>query len=108
MRPSAKSRFQFHKGTIRTAGNHVGKVGINVFQFHKGTIRTDSGFSFHAPTLFQFHKGTIRTSLGVMFHAIHGYFNSINVRLEPAGSAVEGSSDRFQFHKGTIRTRHIS
>ena len=33
-------RFQFHKGTIRTASG-VSSVGsIASFQFHKGTIRT--------------------------------------------------------------------
>ena len=31
-------------------------------------------------------------------------FNSIKVRLKPAGGALLGGLFRFQFHKGTIKT----
>ena len=32
--------FQFHKGTIRTAGTGDVTIKAPTFQFHKGTIRT--------------------------------------------------------------------
>ena len=32
------------------------------------------------------------------------YFNSIKVRLKPAGSDPVGADPSFQFHKGTIKT----
>ena len=35
-----KLLFQFHKGTIRTAGQNYASGGGRSFQFHKGTIRT--------------------------------------------------------------------
>ena len=39
-RPSLGSRFQFHKGTIRTLSTFFAFFGCDLFQFHKGTIRT--------------------------------------------------------------------
>ena len=55
-------KFQFHKGTIRTAILWWAIRAEDEFQFHKGTIRT---FLFiiddDHKILFQFHKGTIRT-----------------------------------------------
>ena len=56
------SRFQFHKGTIRTPESS-GSLKLSLsFQFHKGTIRTEKpGSEPEARIKFQFHKGTIRT-----------------------------------------------
>ena len=40
------------------------RCAFSKFQFHKGTIRTKVSWSFWSRTsLFQFHKGTIRTRL---------------------------------------------
>ena len=103
---AAVSRFQFHKGTIRTAlFNSVCTAFFNfnsikvrleprarkrnahtlIFQFHKGTIRTCLKLleGMRNAIIFQFHKGTIRTRS----YPRHRHF-----------------SLPFQFHKGTIRT----
>ena len=57
-----KSKFQFHKGTIRTPHSDRKDNIQQTFQFHKGTIRTwlSAAEMMWVPT-FQFHKGTIRT-----------------------------------------------
>ena len=39
-RPASFSRFQFHKGTIRTYSALENDPKYYRFQFHKGTIRT--------------------------------------------------------------------
>ena len=80
----ARSRFQFHKGTIRTHSQdhnnkyhrHFNSIKVRLehsraflwgnrkqgFQFHKGTIRTvGSRLACFGLCPFQFHKGTIRT-----------------------------------------------
>ena len=75
------------------------------FQFHKGTIRT-TGLTSNllGGILFQFHKGTIRTFLMFAVISVHGYFNSIKVRLERVLNFALSLKNQFQFHKGTIRT----
>ena len=63
--PYALTRFQFHKGTIRT--HVIAQVLAKkiAFQFHKGTIRTIlSPGIISQMGKFQFHKGTIRTTGG--------------------------------------------
>ena len=55
------SRFQFHKGTIKTRYVAVAKL-LNA--------------------LFQFHKGTIKTSSFTADSTLLDYFNSIKVRLK--------------------------
>ena len=61
------SRFQFHKGTIRTILSFKNFLCKILFQFNKGTIRTFTCVSFRrASMLFQFHKGTIRTLLRLL------------------------------------------
>ena len=101
------TRFQFHKGTIRTHFPFRGEV-FEVFNFNSIKVRLERNvlnmvwiivsdfnsikvrlelskfFVGKATTLFQFHKGTIRT---------------------PCRLAVAALAGRFQFHKGTIRTR---
>ena len=78
------TRFQFHKGTIRTMVSFVRVVLCPLFQFHKGTIRTEY-FRVHYrhSSKFQFHKGTIRTVIVLVLVVC---------------------TMIFQFHKGTIRT----
>ena len=75
------------------------------FQFHKGAIRT-IGYGRETEGLpFQFHKGAIRTLARRLFDNCESYFNSIKVRLEHAhGERGDGSNLSFQFHKGAIRT----
>ena len=122
------TKFQFHKGTIRT----LLRIGIHEqlhsFQFHKGTIRTFSLFihailhhkNFNSIKVrlelyqdsltynhrsFQFHKGTIRTRRFNVLLSVIPYFNSIKVRLELCVAPTLQKVRSFQFHKGTIRTR---
>ena len=78
------------------------------FQFHKGTIRTLNLASFQRHVYqFQFHKGTIRTSNREHSLIQHIYFNSIKVQLEPVCAHRWAVPGAFQFHKGTIRTYGI-
>ena len=75
------------------------------FQFHKGAIRTPgSSSALPMASAFQFHKGAIRTPLLISVNAGNKHFNSIKVRLEPAGSVSGSVPSTFQFHKGAIRT----
>ena len=84
--PGSPSRFQFHKGTIKTPKWSILGSGVTTFQFHKGTIKTSLFFSdFLSFSLFQFHKGTIKTLLLV---------------------AILVETALFQFHKGTIKTKN--
>ena len=54
--------FQFHKGTIKTAGRPDEDSCSSIFQFHKGTIKTRTPIICLPLVLkFQFHKGTIKT-----------------------------------------------
>ena len=76
------SRFQFHKGTIRTLLFIYCIFQFILFQFHKGTIRTIYALGLVAALLFQFHKGTIRTFVEDKISKSFQYFNSIKVRLE--------------------------
>ena len=55
------SKFQFHKGTIRTLFKSDVSDFPLPFQFHKGTIRTVRQQYTNECISFQFHKGTIRT-----------------------------------------------
>ena len=62
--PMTGSRFQFHKGAIRTVNLPIVVNDYQLFQFHKGAIRT--GREAHRRgglQEFQFHKGAIRTLL---------------------------------------------
>ena len=103
------TKFQFHKGTIKTRERRDRVERITRFQFHKGTIKTVvRGFQdwekFHfnsikvrlkpliclmvlaVTALFQFHKGTIKTGTHTSLIASSAYFNSIKVRLKPYAS----------------------
>ena len=78
------TRFQFHKGTIKTRVGRIGATKLLIFQFHKGTIKTARDIPFTATAaLFQFHKGTIKTKAATKW---------LHIRKV------------FQFHKGTIKT----
>ena len=103
-KPMIDEKFQFHKGTIRTASYRSQELISNEFQFHKGTIRTIRAAGFRlldmyfnsikvrlelsvlfcvfAIVIFQFHKGTIRTGLLLAILVWFLNFNSIKVRLE--------------------------
>ena len=75
------------------------------FQFHKGTIKTNSLHSRPRQSAFQFHKGTIKTLINSSNISKFDYFNSIKVQLKPSSGSVGDGSPSFQFHKGTIKTR---
>ena len=55
-------KFQFHKGTIKTASVRLYRLAAELFQFHKGTIKT----------IFRANKAIMIDN-----------FNSIKVRLKP-------------------------
>ena len=98
-------KHKFHKGTIRTHRERRPHHTLLIFQFHKGTIRTISTRRCASGrSVFQFHKGTIRTLRQGQTYCKISYFNSIKVRLEPAISSSSIDVPWFQFHKGTIRT----
>ena len=102
------SRFQFHKGTIKTNPRTEGQMRQR-FQFHKGTIKTaKKNDSNHHTPLFQFHKGTIKTPRIYRGLPFYLYFNSIKVRLKLYLIKNSCSCCIFQFHKGTIKTRKMS
>ena len=123
----SSTKFQFHKGTIRTSDEPTEVFPVKLFQFHKGTIRTYGQYrhghnqvDFNSIkvrlerlldltlisflTVFQFHKGTIRTVIQVAVSIQISNFNSIKVRLELSPYYLDRILQTFQFHKGTIRT----
>ena len=81
--PAAATKFQFHKGTIKTHHSYPGVVTLQRFQFHKGTIKTCKSKVFCICKL---------------------YFNSIKVRLKLSVLMFMSTLFVFQFHKGTIKT----
>ena len=53
------------------------------FQFHKGTIKTAEAAGYYEGGFtFQFHKGTIKTSSSFLAECKRENFNSIKVRLK--------------------------
>ena len=65
---SRRIKFQFHKGTIKTALRKKSFYPSNKFQFHKGTIKTNEYDRFATDFwLFQFHKGTIKTRPSLLY-----------------------------------------
>ena len=78
------SKFQFHKGTIRTPPNILQEKTQNNFNSIKVRLELRLASYFQFLLKFQFHKGTIRT-----------YF----------ANDGDGVTVKFQFHKGTIRTK---
>ena len=77
------SRFQFHKGTIKTAALNETQGALNNFNSIKVRLKHNYASAFRAVAEFQFHKGTIKTHLDLR-----------QIGHEP----------QFQFHKGTIKT----
>ena len=93
--------FQFHKGTIKTSTRI--RLWFNTKNFNSIKVRLKHPSPDPSP--FQFHKGTIKTSVGFIgFSHRLQHFNSIKVRLKPAGEPYTVPSSLFQFHKGTIKT----
>ena len=77
-----RSKFQFHKGTIKTSHLAFTPKSFTIFQFHKGTIKTlECEQWLPLLPLFQFHKGTIKTSTPRLPTSTNDYFNSIKVQL---------------------------
>ncbi len=124
-----RTKFQFHKGTIKTstfklsvlcrfsfnsikvrlkpAGLNPSVVYGSEFQFHKGTIKTDiKAIATGNLSAFQFHKGTIKTDNAHLDYThAQNSFNSIKVRLKQRVICLEKIMNlTFQFHKGTIKT----
>ena len=99
------TRFQFHKGTIRTSIQN-GKTGYDS-HFNSIKVRLERewrDFGGAMPS-FQFHKGAIRTSYATSAGSANSDFNSIKVRLElKTANGEVANSETFQFHKGAIRT----
>ena len=57
-----------------------------VFQFHNGTIKTAGTVDeFMVDELFQFHNGTIKTLLSCECFPLQIHFNSIMVQLKHGG-----------------------
>ena len=52
------------------------------FQFHKGTIKTAEYGQAANDKSFQFHKGTIKTRVCLGVPRVYLHFNSIKVRLK--------------------------
>ena len=74
------------------------------FQFHKGTIRTHS-YEEIFEVLINFNS--IKVQLELLrphLRLLHRNFNSIKVQLELKGDYRLRPYMGFQFHKGTIRT----
>ena len=72
-----RSKFQFHKGTIKTDLSHRHMFTAQPFQFHKGTIKTRISPTTSRPSSeFQFHKGTIKT---IMLSSEYSELNSISI-----------------------------
>ena len=59
------------------------KVWLFKFQFHKGTIKTAYRLRHSVAVPFQFHKGTIKTASDLDSKVKYQDFNSIKVRLKP-------------------------
>ena len=76
------SKFQFHKGTIRTLASLL--FSSSFFYFNSIKVRLERGAASAEtrPHTFQFHKGTIRTHDTDRTFCIIHHFNSIKVRLE--------------------------
>ena len=77
------------------------------FQFHKGTIRTMNCMFLHTYILyFNSIKVRLEHVKETITFSIFINFNSIKVRLEQSGlSDIALLLLLFQFHKGTIRTK---
>ena len=99
------SRFQFHKGAIRTVfemnpGDTISYFNSIKVRLEQSVVNLNLG---HAT--FQFHKGAIRTRQS--FDKLNDFqknFNSIKVRLEQLEATINKLVKEFQFHKGAIRT----
>ena len=77
------TKFQFHKGTIRTRQRLLGKLGkrhFNSIKVQLEPLQTQRQRLFFLT--FQFHKGTIRTDVRMLRFTSIEYFNSIKVQLE--------------------------
>ena len=102
---SLVSRFQFHKGTIRTSLIAFSSVQSVLFQFHKGTIRTYCIVLLYSFFInFNSIKVQLEQFLRFCSNPLLCYFNSIKVQLERCFNSWKGLRCEFQFHKGTIRT----
>ena len=80
---STPSKFQFHKGTIKTATSQLAIHLYYYFNSIKVQLKPDKWQDVAPLTKFQFHKGKIKTTAN-------------------CNNAV--SNGKFQFHKGTIKT----
>ena len=55
------ARFQFHSGSIKSAGTDRPESFEHLFQFHSGSIKSGSDVCFFYPIRqFQFHSGSIK------------------------------------------------
>ena len=96
--------FNSIKVRLRPARGSSG-AGATKFQFHKGTIKTVLAHAAHGNARrFQFHKGTIKTLNDEVQAQEKKGFNSIKVRLRLKIGRFDAVYEKFQFHKGTIKT----
>ena len=100
------SSFNSIKVRLRQDFIKITKYFHTRFQFHKGTIKTLCSSLYRRWQFeFQFHKGTIKTPAAVDVVVFLASFNSIKVRLRQNERMEKcRRSHMFQFHKGTIKT----
>ena len=85
----SSSRFQFHKGAIRTLVLLHPLIEMLEFQFHKGAIRTVHHYLLaHAVLHFNSIKVRLEHFLGCYDIDPETNFNSIKVRLELRASSA--------------------
>ena len=82
------SKFQFHKGTIRTLCNLLIINSLTYFNSIKVRLEHQKRYDRELSALFQFHKGTIRTMGRPSLFRGFRNFNSIKVRLELESNGV--------------------
>ena len=101
------SRFQFHKGSIRTFTLCACKCSWSEFQFHKGSIRTCALYPQSALNpRFNSIKVQLEPDFVSKTAVANVSFNSIKVQLELNLFDVVRGNVLFQFHKGSIRTHY--
>ena len=99
------SRFQFHKGSIKTTKGRKDTGMTKRFQFHKGSIKTKP-LEYHIGNLAGFNSTKVRLRLPARPNRLpySVRFNSTKVRLRLRSPLPFHAPQKFQFHKGSIKT----
>ena len=92
--PDTANPFQFHNGSIKSAGSFSGHRWKTWFQFHNGSIK--SAFGANTTWLhdqFQFHNGSIKRDRSQFYRdGIGERFNSTMVRLKVTRRSIASSA----------------